>query len=67
MDVKEPHTSTPVVKKEEVSSAVEGEEEMKTTETFTNFEDARWVNGTWDLKQFEKDGKTDWDDVIVSG
>lgn len=40
---------------------------MKTTETFTNFEDARWVNGTWDLKQFEKDGKTDWDDVIVSG
>ncbi|GAB2296400.1 hypothetical protein Dimus_030520 [Dionaea muscipula] len=29
-----------------------------------NFEDARWANGTWDLKQFEKDGKTNWDAVI---
>ncbi|KAM1127646.1 hypothetical protein ACFX2I_037584 [Malus domestica] len=28
------------------------------------FEDGRWVNGTWDLKQFEKNGKTDWDAVI---
>ncbi|KAF3486748.1 hypothetical protein F2Q69_00056879 [Brassica cretica] len=59
VDVNEPPASTPVVKKEEV-------EEMKTTENFTKFEDARWVNGTWDLKQFGKDGKTDWDDVIVS-
>ncbi|KAF3597184.1 hypothetical protein DY000_02026754 [Brassica cretica] len=60
VDVNEPPASTPVVKKEEV-------EEMKTTENFTKFEDERWVNGTWDLKQFGKDGKTDWDDVIVSG
>ncbi|XP_052208880.1 light-harvesting complex-like protein 3 isotype 2, chloroplastic [Diospyros lotus] len=29
-----------------------------------NFEDSRWVNGTWDLKQFQKDGKTNWDAVI---
>ncbi|GMH28828.1 hypothetical protein Nepgr_030671 [Nepenthes gracilis] len=28
------------------------------------FENPKWVNGTWDLKQFEKDGKTDWDAVI---
>lgn len=28
------------------------------------FKDPRWVGGTWDLKQFEKDGKTDWDAVI---
>ncbi|XP_048435860.1 light-harvesting complex-like protein 3 isotype 2, chloroplastic [Pyrus x bretschneideri] len=28
------------------------------------FADGRWVNGTWDLKQFEKSGKTDWDAVI---
>ncbi|KAG2244933.1 hypothetical protein Bca52824_093203 [Brassica carinata] len=54
LDVKEPPTSTPAVKKEE------------TTETLIKFQDARWVNGTWDLKQVEKDGKTDWDDVIVS-
>ncbi|KAA8522157.1 hypothetical protein F0562_012830 [Nyssa sinensis] len=32
--------------------------------TLTKFEDSRWVEGTWDLKQFQKDGKTYWDDVI---
>ncbi|KAL0296342.1 UNVERIFIED_CONTAM: Light-harvesting complex-like protein 3 isotype 1, chloroplastic [Sesamum radiatum] len=30
----------------------------------SSFEDPRWVGGTWDLKQFAKDGKTDWDAVI---
>ncbi|KAL6629756.1 hypothetical protein ACP70R_029521 [Stipagrostis hirtigluma subsp. patula] len=28
------------------------------------FRDARWVNGTWDLRQFEKGGAVDWDAVI---
>lgn len=28
------------------------------------FVDPRWVGGTWDLKQFQRDGKTDWDTVI---
>ncbi|KAL5973780.1 hypothetical protein ACLOJK_030437 [Asimina triloba] len=28
------------------------------------FEDPKWVGGTWDLKRFAKDGKTDWDAVI---
>ncbi|KAJ6853474.1 light-harvesting complex-like protein 3 isotype 1, chloroplastic [Iris pallida] len=28
------------------------------------FKDPRWVKGTWDLKQFYKDGNTDWDAVI---
>eukprot|EP01018_Ginkgo_biloba_P016495 Gb_05189 [translate_table: standard] len=28
------------------------------------FEDARWKNGTWNLQQFTKDGKVDWDAVI---
>ena len=68
--VKEPPQSTPAVKKEETATAknvaVEGEE-MKTTESVVKFQDARWINGTWDLKQFEKDGKTDWDSVIVAG
>ncbi|KAG7616372.1 unnamed protein product [Arabidopsis thaliana] len=67
--VKEPPQSTPAVKKEETATAknvaVEGEE-MKTTESVIKFQDARWINGTWDLKQFEKDGKTDWDSVIVA-
>ncbi|KAK6947508.1 hypothetical protein RJ641_000981 [Dillenia turbinata] len=30
----------------------------------SKFEDPRWVNGTWDLKQFQKDGNTNWDAVI---
>jgi hypothetical protein len=33
----------------------------------SKFEDPRWISGTWDLKQFEKDGKTDWDAVIDAG
>uniref|UniRef100_M4E858 Casein kinase II subunit beta n=1 Tax=Brassica campestris TaxID=3711 RepID=M4E858_BRACM len=37
-----------------------------TTMTEIKFQDAKWVNGTWDLKQFEKEGKTDWDSVIVA-
>ncbi|KAI9087053.1 hypothetical protein K1719_031014 [Acacia pycnantha] len=38
-------------------------EEAKTVTSF-NFKDARWVNGTWDLKQFQKNGSTHWDAVI---
>ncbi|RVX15467.1 Light-harvesting complex-like protein 3 isotype 2, chloroplastic [Vitis vinifera] len=33
----------------------------------TKFEDLKWVGGTWDLKQFETDGKTNWDAVIDAG
>lgn len=33
----------------------------------SKFEDPRWVVGTWDLKQFEIDGKTNWDAVIDAG
>ncbi|GAB4834642.1 hypothetical protein Ancab_032905 [Ancistrocladus abbreviatus] len=42
------------------ATAVEGEGEK----VVKKFQDPRWVNGTWDLTQFEKDGKTDWDAVI---
>ncbi|CAH8318368.1 unnamed protein product [Eruca vesicaria subsp. sativa] len=42
------------------------ETDLTTTTTEIKFKDAKWVNGTWDLKQFEKEGKTDWDSVIVS-
>lgn len=48
------------------NGAVEGEEIDLTTTTEIKFQDAKWVNGTWDLKQFEKEGKTDWDSVIVA-
>ncbi|KAG5592759.1 hypothetical protein H5410_043273 [Solanum commersonii] len=33
-------------------------------ETVRMFQDPRWVGGTWDLKQFQKDGETHWDSVI---
>lgn len=33
----------------------------------SKFEDPKWVNGTWDLNQFRKDGSTDWDAVIDAG
>ncbi|KAL8547831.1 hypothetical protein ACS0TY_007240 [Phlomoides rotata] len=33
-------------------------------EAVNYFQDARWVRGTWDLKQFVKNGETDWDAVI---
>lgn len=33
-------------------------------EVMVKFEDPKWVSGTWDLKQFQKGGATDWDGVI---
>lgn len=31
------------------------------------FNDPRWRGGTWDISQFTKDGKTNWDAVIDAG
>ena len=31
------------------------------------FSDDRWKNGTWDLNMFVKNGKMDWDGVIIAG
>lgn len=36
-------------------------------EASSSFKDPRWVKGNWDLKQFEKNGSTDWDAVIDAG
>nr|GMC80915.1 light-harvesting complex-like protein 3 isotype 2, chloroplastic [Ipomoea batatas] len=33
-------------------------------EAVSKFQDPRWVGGTWDLTQFQSDGKTHWDSVI---
>lgn len=33
-------------------------------EVVSKFEDPKWVSGTWDLNQFQKNGSTDWDAVI---
>ncbi|XP_062218048.1 light-harvesting complex-like protein 3 isotype 2, chloroplastic [Phragmites australis] len=47
--------------KAEAPVAVEAEAEAAPV---PRFRDARWLNGTWDLKQFEKGGAVDWDAVI---
>lgn len=61
--VEEKKDSEPEVSKESslgngapVADAVE--------EEVVKFEDPKWVSGTWDLKQFQKGGATDWDAVI---
>ncbi|KAL3755955.1 hypothetical protein ACJRO7_002929 [Eucalyptus globulus] len=42
-------------------------EESQSLESSTiKFKDERWKNGTWDLNMFVKDGKMDWDGVIVA-
>uniref|UniRef100_A0A2P2K4G5 Uncharacterized protein n=2 Tax=Rhizophora mucronata TaxID=61149 RepID=A0A2P2K4G5_RHIMU len=38
--------------------------EEKDVKVESKFVDPKWTGGTWDLKQFQKDGKTDWDAVI---
>ncbi|XP_049358512.1 light-harvesting complex-like protein 3 isotype 2, chloroplastic [Solanum verrucosum] len=37
------------------------------SEDLIRFSDKRWKNGTWDLNMFVKNGKIDWDAVIVAG
>ncbi|KAK8510828.1 hypothetical protein V6N13_097606 [Hibiscus sabdariffa] len=48
----------------EGSSRPNGAATSAEVEVFSKFEDPRWITGTWDLKQFEKNGSTDWDAVI---
>ncbi|KAG6576837.1 Mediator of RNA polymerase II transcription subunit 31, partial [Cucurbita argyrosperma subsp. sororia] len=42
----------------------EDTDDMNHGQTFT---DERWKNGTWDLNMFVKNGKMDWEGVIVAG
>ncbi|GMI76641.1 light-harvesting-like 3:1 [Hibiscus trionum] len=50
----------------------EDNEEKPTTDEFETgasarkFEDDRWKNGTWDLNMFVRNGRMDWDGVIVA-
>ncbi|KAF3448241.1 hypothetical protein FNV43_RR08954 [Rhamnella rubrinervis] len=63
---KVPAPSEPELEKNETSAASNGSlgttTEVKVV--VSKFENPKWVNGTWDLKQFQKDSKTDWDAVI---
>ncbi|XVE65192.1 hypothetical protein DITRI_Ditri07aG0161300 [Diplodiscus trichospermus] len=51
----------------EGSSGPNGAATSQEVEVLSKFEDPRWVGGTWDLKQFQKNGSTDWDAVIDAG
>lgn len=53
---------TKLENKEEAVGPTEVEE--LGVESVKKFQNPKWVNGTWDLKQFQKDGKPDWDAVI---
>ncbi|KAF5734246.1 hypothetical protein HS088_TW16G00693 [Tripterygium wilfordii] len=48
---------------DEVSAGANGAMAAGEVEVRT-FGDPRWIGGTWDLRQFQKDGETDWDAVI---
>jgi len=62
---KVPEPAEPVAVKNESSGETNGSAgPAAEVKVVSLFEDSRWVNGTWDLKQFEKSGKTDWDAVI---
>ncbi|KAJ4712632.1 Chlorophyll A-B binding family protein [Melia azedarach] len=58
--VEEPRVQQVSQSPRESNGAVEAQE----VTVVSKFEDPRWVNGTWDLKQFQKNGQTDWDAVI---
>ncbi|KAK0587550.1 hypothetical protein LWI29_024740 [Acer saccharum] len=49
---------------EEVSVKSNGAVDAQEVEVVIKFQDPKWINGTWDLKQFQKDGQTNWDAVI---
>ncbi|XP_039022603.1 light-harvesting complex-like protein 3 isotype 2, chloroplastic [Hibiscus syriacus] len=55
--------STPVGSKGAAMSMTSG----AAVEVLSKFEDPKWIWGTWDLKQFKKDGTTDGDAVIDAG
>ncbi|KAJ3680617.1 hypothetical protein LUZ60_016895 [Juncus effusus] len=69
-------TAVTTEEKKEASPVEKKEEEKKKAESLSlngaasvkteppSFNDSRWVEGTWDLKQFQKGGKIDWDSVI---
>ncbi|CAN4078079.1 unnamed protein product [Withania somnifera] len=65
----EPEDALKVEESNEVSLGANGSSSVASagapvTETVRGFLDPRWVGGTWDLKQFQKDGVTHWDSVI---
>ena len=42
-------------------------ENFETESSAPKFRGERWKNGTWDLNMFVRNGRMDWDGVIVAG
>ncbi|XVF51860.1 hypothetical protein PTKIN_Ptkin04bG0217900 [Pterospermum kingtungense] len=60
-----PKQKDPVLEKSmEGAAGPNGTATSSEVEVLSKFEDPRWIKGTWDLKQFQKDGRIDWDAVI---
>ncbi|PIA30999.1 hypothetical protein AQUCO_05300079v1 [Aquilegia coerulea] len=47
-----------------VAAVAVKKKEEEEEEVIPKFQNPKWVGGTWDLKQFAKNGQTDWDAVI---
>lgn len=54
-------------KEEEEGESLDSNGVALKAEAAPAFKDPRWVRGTWDLKQFDKGGITDWYAVIDAG
>lgn len=66
LDVAEQHLKPLVVEKSK-ETMDELKQNIEIEPPVAKFFDERWKNGTWDLNMFIKNGKMDWDGVIVAG
>ncbi|KAF9625642.1 hypothetical protein IFM89_025127 [Coptis chinensis] len=67
VNMTETHERPVVLKTEPVAIKSESMPGTETELSDPMFSDERWKNGTWDLNMFVKNGKLDWDSVIVAG
>lgn len=59
--------SGPPVAVEDSNDKPLGSNGFPAAEVASKFQDPRLVGGSWDLSQFQTDGKTNWDGVIDAG
>ncbi|KAM5556971.1 light-harvesting complex-like protein 3 isotype 1, chloroplastic [Rosa sericea] len=65
--VDRPKSTSPVDRPEAEGGAdYKSKHALDTESSAVKFSDERWKKGTWDLNMFTKDGKMDWDGIIVA-
>ncbi|KAL6291282.1 hypothetical protein ACE6H2_008792 [Prunus campanulata] len=57
----------PVTPEAEDAADYKSQHGLGTELPVVKFNDQRWKKGTWDLNMFSKDGKLDWDGIILAG